>query len=57
MFSFPNVTAYLPFSLLLKSLPGVHLSVSTGLALPKWKLGSCLSSLIYEALKGTCDQK
>lgn len=57
MFSIPNVTAFSPFSLLHKLLTLVQSSVSAGQALPKQILGSCLNSLIYEALKGTCDQK
>lgn len=57
IFSFPNVTAFSPFSLLLKPLSGVQLNVWAGLALPKGKLRSCLSSLIYEASKGPADQK
>lgn len=56
VYPFPNVTAFSPFSSL-KPLSGVQLTVWAGLALPKGKLGSCLSSLIYEALKGTADQK
>lgn len=60
MLSFPNVTAsYLSPYFLSFWVGSLHsqLSVWIGLVLPKGKSGSCLSRLIYEALKSTTDQK
>lgn len=54
--AFPNVIPYSPFSLL-EPRTGVQPSLLARLALPEGKLGSCPGNLIYEALKGTSDQK